>query len=529
MVEVALKDGLLEIRRPPGFLEKELTYDRSSYDLRTRKMKFERERLFAEMDIDGVHMYATMPGFAHRVLSALRKAGIQHEFKDLRTPFPEPDVAKAIQGARDYQIEIIYNMLMAGGGILEGPTGLGKTFVSAGLIKAFDPEEWKIRGTPLSLFACPAKDINRKNAEELQRFIPDREVGCVMSGTNRWSDDIVCITIDSLHLVNPDEVGLLIVDEMHTLASDTRAEELSKFKKAMRFGVSATPEGRSDGKDIVAEGLLGPVVVKKSYQDMVKAGALVPIEVFWLPLPPPSIGIDRYCRYKLREKKVLYAMEENDNLSREIADILRSVEEDVQVLCMTQHINQISNIHQRCGSDVRYMHADTSFKRVDKRTGESYELQYPTVGPVTAQQRKQAYEDFRSGEIMKIVASGAWSTGVDFPRLDVVINSYGAASSILTKQVAGRASRKSKDKDVASIVEFWPSWDREFPENPSSRPGPNLRAAMARKKSYKELGFTQRWIQNIMDLPFVSADLAKQTQTLQKTLALPERQPSLPF
>ena len=396
-------------------------------------------------------------------------------------------------------------MLASCGGILEGPTGIGKTFISAGIVKAFDPEEWKIRGTPLSLFACPSKDINRKNAEELQRFIPDREVGCVMSGTNKWSDDIVCITIDSLHLVDPNEVGLLIVDEMHTLASDTRAEELSKFKKAMRFGVSATPEGRSDGKDIVAEGLLGPVVVRRSYQDMVKAGALVPIEVLWLPLPTPSIGMDRYLRYKLREKKVLYALEENENLNGLVAGILDACSDDTQILCMTQHINQISNIHKLCKTGVSYMHADTSFKRTDKRTGETVELRYPTIGPVTTQQRKQAYQDFKDGTIKKMIASGAWSTGVDFPKLDVVVNAYGAASSILTKQVAGRASRKSVDKDTAYIVEFWPAWDHEFPDDPGSKPGPNLRAAMARKKSYKELGFTQRWIRNMTELPFVKA------------------------
>lgn len=411
MVEVSLKDGLLEIRRPPGFLETALTYEKASYDLHSRKMCFTKERLYSTLAKDGETVMATMPGFAHRVLEALRRSSAQFSFKDLRTPFPEPDVRRAIEGARDYQIDIIYNMLMSCGGILEGPTGLGKTFVSAGLIKAFDPEDWKIRGTPLSLFACPSKDINRKNAEELARFMPGRDVGCVMSGMNRWTDDVICITIDSLHLVDPKEVGLLVVDEMHTLASDNRAEEIQKFSKAMRFGVSATPEGRSDNKDIVAEGLLGPVVVRKTYQDMVRAGALVPIVVHWLPLPPPTIGLDRYFRYKLREKKVLYAMEENGALSQRISDILRSCAPGVQVLAMTQHINQISNIHRLCDPDVRYMHADTSFRRTDKRTGETIELSYPTIGPVTAQQRKQAYDDFKSGKIMKIIASGAWSTG----------------------------------------------------------------------------------------------------------------------
>lgn len=513
MVEITLKDGLLEIRRPPGFLAGELTYSKSSFNVRTRKMEFRKEQLFSESIDGGDTVYVTMPGFAHRVISAVRSAGFKFEFRDARTPFPEPDYARAIEGARDYQVEIIYNMLASGGGILEAATGAGKSFMSAAIIKAFDHEKWKIRGTPLSVFACPSKDINRKNADELARFIHGRDVGCVMSGTTKWSDDIVCITLDSLHLLDPDDVGLLIVDEMHTLAADTRAEALSRFMKAMRYGVSATPDGRSDGRDIVSEGLLGPVVVRRTYSDMVKAGALVPIEVIWLGLPEPSIGISRYLRYKMREKKVEYATEQNSNLSSEIADIFRCAKDGVQILCMAQHIEQISNIHQLCDPDVSYMHADTSFKRTDGSTGESYTVKYPTVGPVSSAQRKKLYDDFRSGGIKKMISSGAWSTGVDFPGLDVVINSYGASSDILTKQVSGRASRRSDGKDVAYIVDFWPAWDVIDMNNPKSKPGPNLRAAQARKRSYKDLGFKQTWVQNLTDLPFLDKDAVKTTNT----------------
>lgn len=512
MVEVTLKDGLLEIIRPPGFLEKELSYNKAEFNVRTRKMQFQKEQLFSELVVNGERVFTTMPGFAHRVIDGLRSAGFQFEFKDLRTPFPEPDYAKAIEGARDYQIEIIYNMLASKGGVLESATGSGKSFMSAAIIKAFDPEQWKLRGTPLSVFACPSKDINRKNAEELARFIQGRDVGCIMSGTSKWSDDIICITLDSLNLLDPNDVGLLIVDEMHTSAADSRAEALSKFMKAMRYGVSATPEGRSDGRDIVSEGLLGPVVVRRTYADMVRAGALVPIEVYWLPLPEPSIGLDRYMRYKLREKKVEYALEENTNLSQMISDILRSQKKDIQTLCMAQHIEQISNIHQLCDKDVKYMHADTSFRRTGKN-GESYQVTYPTVGPVSAAQRKQAYNDFRDRKIMKIIASGTWSTGVDFPGLDVVINSYGASSDILTKQVAGRASRRTDGKDVAYLVEFWPAWDVQDMNDPKSKPGPNLRAAQARKRSYKELGFVQQWVQQLTELPFLDKELVKTTAT----------------
>jgi superfamily II DNA or RNA helicase len=521
MVDLKLHDGYLEIVRPPGALEKELSYNKAGFNIRTRRMEYKKEQLYTESIVDGNRCFNTLPGFVHRVVECLRSIGVTYNFTDLRTPFPEPDFTKAIEGARDYQIEIIYNMLTAGGGILEAATGTGKTACAAGIIKAFDPEKLKLRGTPLSVFACPSKDINRKNADELTRFIPGRDVGCVMSGTSHWSDDIICITLDSLHLLNPEEVGLLIVDEMHTLASDTRADALSMFKKARRYGVSATPEGRSDNRDIVSEGLLGPVVVRRTYADMVKAGALVPIEVVWLPLPNPSIGLKRYCAYKMREKKVEYAIDENAHLSQLISDIYRSLKPGVQTLAISQHIEQISNIHQLCDPDVSYMHADTTFKRTDRRTNEQYTVEYPTIKPVSNAERKKLYEDFRDGRITKMIASGAWSTGVDFPKLDVVINTYGASSDILTKQVSGRASRKSDGKDCAYIVEFWPEWDVVDINNPHSKPGPNLRAAQARKRSYKELGFEQKWVQNLTEVPFLDKELVKKTVSWQTRPATP--------
>ena len=135
----------------------------------------------------------------------------------------------------------------------------------------------RLRGTPTIVVAVPDKDITQKNYDDLRELLPDRDVGIVMSGRRKFSEDIQVITLDSLHLLNADDVGVLIVDEMHTASSDTRSAELLRFSKAVRWGVSATPDGRFDGKDVVAEGIFGPCVAQFTYQDGVKAGCLVPL------------------------------------------------------------------------------------------------------------------------------------------------------------------------------------------------------------------------------------------------------------
>lgn len=361
------------------------------------------------------------------------------------------------------------------------------TVMTSAIIRAYDPEALKLRGTPTVVFAAPDKDINRKNYEELKRFLPDREVGLVMSGVKKFSDDVQVITLDSLHLLNPDEVGLLIVDEVHSAASTSRAEAISRFHKAARWGVSATPGGRFDGGDLLLEGLFGPVVCRRTYQDAVRLGALVPIEVYWLKAPPPP-SLATYKAYKNRDYKIKAALTNNKEYSKLVADLIRAIPDSRSVLCFTQWIAQMANIHAYC-PEVGYVHAQTS-----EGVG--------SIAPISPKQRKEIYSRMKDGEIRKILATHCWKQGVDFEGLDIVINASGGGSDISSKQIPGRASRKADGKDKAYMVDFIHEWD--WDESGTKRkPGPLLSSDYSRRKSYKELGFEQHFVDSINDLPFI--------------------------
>ena len=71
------------------------------------------------------------------------------------------------------------------------------------------------------------------------------------------------------------------------------SEILTKFKYARKWGVSATPSGRFDGRDKVIEGLFGPVVYQRTYAQGISDGALVPIKVYWVYAPEPTIGLEK--------------------------------------------------------------------------------------------------------------------------------------------------------------------------------------------------------------------------------------------
>lgn len=503
-VRLTLRDGLLEVGGDDRILSRikdKLKYFRKSIELvgYERKVVRKFEELFSEDDRFPNTLF-TMPGFAHRVLDILRKAGYPYEVTMARTPYPEPNFSLAFKGLRPYQVPLVGNMIASSGGILMGSTGMGKTCCAAAIIRAFDRNELKRRGTPTSVFACPDRDINRKNWEEFQRWLPDREIGRIMSGSAEIpSDDVICCTIDSLDHIDPDQVGILIVDEMHASASSARAELISAFRKAMKWGVSATPTGRFDGADLVSEGLYGPVVAEFTYQDGVRAGALVPITVCWMDAPPPVCGLDMYGKFKKREAKIRHGSLINEDFTRMVADILNCTPPETQTLCMLQFIEQMHHIAKFC-EHTGVVHAETSADKLRS---------FPSVPPIKPKERKQIYDDFRSKKLNSIISTHVWAAGVDFPELSVVINAGGGGSEIVAKQVPGRASRKADGKDHAWIVDFMHPWDREDPVTLSGKPGPLLCNDFSRRKAYNDLGFEQVKCQTIADLPFVDREKAE--------------------
>ena len=489
MTTLTLRDGLLDINPFPDGLKNELKYWKRvmQYNPKTHKRDVvgHYEYMWWENEDGSAHVLA---GHTHRVLEWLRSHNIEFEFVDKRTPMPEPRFVRAAEGLRPYQREVVLKMLAARGGLMQCPTGYGKSRMAAKIIDAWDPEELKIRGTPISVFACPSKDITKKNYEELLEALPHREVGLVMSGVKKFSDDVQVITLDSLHLLDPSQVGILIADEVHTAASDSRAEELLKFSKAVMYGVSATPSGRFDGKDLVTEGIFGPVVVSKNYKDGVDCGALVPIEVIWINSPEPTVGLTRYRNYKTRDGKIGAGMIGNWKANQMIANIFKTIPQDMQCLVITQFIEQMDNILRFCDDDVRYVHAQTSSDGLSK---------YQKVKAISTQDRRDIYTQVYNQDIMKIVSTNIYTTGVNFPNLNIVVNAAGGGSDIASAQIPGRASRKTDGKEVAYMIDFWHPWDVD-----GSRWGPLLANDKQRRKVYNELGFKQTWIDNLSMLSF---------------------------
>ncbi|MFC1453622.1 DEAD/DEAH box helicase [Verrucomicrobiota bacterium] len=443
-----------------------------------------------------INSLTSMPGFVKRVTNVLTEYGYEINYIDERTPFPVADHGFALTILRDYQLEAAYTAIASKGGVVSCPTGWGKGHLIGAIIKAFDPTQLKYRNTPLSIVVAPNMDTCRNNYNELKKiFGKEREVGLVMTGYKEFSDDIQVITFDSLHHINPDEIGILIVDEVHEAATDKRADLIISAKKALRWGMSATPLGRFDGGDVLSEGLFGPLIFHSSYSEGVNAGALVPITVYQLKCPEPSISLDKYKAYKRRTSKYQYGVEDNKNLNKQVVELYNKIPKELQALCIIPHLNHMNNMCE-IDNTLKTVHAETSELKLK-------ENRYHNLINISRKEREKIYDDFACGDIRKIISTYVYKQGVNFPGLTVMLCPGGGGSEIIAGQMPGRASRAGVEgKDKAYIVDWVHEWDT-YIINGMMKPGPLLRDDKARQKVYKKLKFEVIKIDSIDQLPFI--------------------------
>jgi len=506
MLKINLMDGYIDIVGDPlvpAALRSELGYWQRVSELvgYRREMKNVRRECFAirsQLEADGAHeVMTTMPGLAGRIKRLLTDKKIEFSVHDMRRSFPEPDIRAAMQGMRPSQVECVYTALKSGGGIVAAATGFGKSHVIASIIRAYDPGLLRARNTPTCVVTVKDKDLCLQNFKTLTDLFPGHDVGILMSGKTRRSDDIQVVTLDSLHKINMDEVGILIVDEVHEAATASRSDQLAKAVYARRWGVSATPGGRFDNADLVTEGLVGPVVYQYTYADGVRDGVLVPIEVLWLCVPEPGRFAD-YLRVKDRLAKYRRGVEQHPAQIGMVQEIMRRTPDELQTLCIMQHVEQMNTLANGLHG-VTYVHAVTSSANLVAKGNTN-------LPSVSTKERKKTYDDVKSGKIRKVMSTYVYKQGVDFPEMSVMVQAGGGGSAIASAQIPGRGSRPSEGKTVAYLVDFWHPWDTYVNDKGSKVDGPILRDDKARRRVYRKLGFTQSPVSGIDALPFVRKD-----------------------
>lgn len=412
-------------------------------------------------------------GYLHRITRVLKHHGLQVQLRDFTKP-PAPETFQPhwdrLAGVewKWMQQRCIQRLVTEPYMQLKCPPGYGKSFLLYCLAKVLPKAKIVV--------STQSVDVLEQLHAELASRLPD--VGLVTGASKRFGRRINCVSGKSLHrVVEPPD--LLIVDEVHECGTDDYMEKFASaaFRFARHIGLSANAGQRPDGAWFELEGFFGPVLIDLSYQDCVKHGAVVPIEVHWRDVvmdKDPASGLTNRVE-KLRSG--IWCNRFRNNL---IARDARSFG-DRQVLISVDVIEHALQLKREL-PHYTLCYSEDGLSESERQRAIKNKL-LPEDEPVmTRERRRQLKSSFEHGTLKHVIATTVWKRGVDFKSLEVLIRADAGASLISDTQIPGRTSRLSQatSKTSSIVVDYLDQFGSFFRER-----------ANVRRRNYKEHGWTQ--------------------------------------
>lgn len=409
----------------------------------------------------------TYQGMWKTVKAFLEKKGYRVVLSDQRTaPLPAPRLDR-MAGFRFSQCELLTKFLLHDcSGLVGAPTRYGKTTLLINTLKAYPGL--------VTVVTVPGADLVKQLYEQIKAACPRREVVLLGAGSRKRnpSEDITVCSMDSLHLCDKGRTELLLIDEPHAAVTNGRLHEINQFSKARRLGFGATLNGRFDGRDILIEGLIGPVLEERTYLEAVAEGAICPLSVIFL-----KVLIDRQQQCFKRDVAYNKFMFMNDTINSYVSRICKEIIPDKwQTLIFIKHENQADNLIQFVGEEGTIAMAKK----------------------LTSKQRAQMMEDMQSDSIKRCLATNIYAQGVTFPDIRAMINCEGGGNNTSAIQKPGRLAEIRPDKKRGIVVDFMFDTDPTIkPEDlfnymqeiPGSEWGHIIRDSRARMKAYTDKGY----------------------------------------
>jgi len=445
-----------------NLLQEELTYKRrvqQSGD--ASDVIYKTVRLF-QVERDGLLVNS---GLTERVLKKLRDAGHNVTLIDRRPQIlPEPKYEN-LDPLREGQAELLATIISSDHGVICAPCGAGKSWLIRQICKLWP--EAKI------LICSPFSPIIRQTVRELQFLLGPNEVGQVGDGACTPNRRVVCTVSNSLMKCDLDHTQIFIFDEVHRAGSPALAAVISRIMNARMYGFSASPKGRSDNTDMEVESAFGPIIAEVEYQEVQKAGGVVPIETRIYSCA--GMRDDSFTTTTSMERHLLWRNKERNQLiARMVKDARLLYGDDAQILISVAKVEHAVNLgHLLPDFELVYRNMDKGDRFRWERDG----LLPPGVHPLSPKRRAELEIGFQNGAIKRAIAT-CWGTGMDFPQLNVIIRADAAGGKIANTQIPGRVTRSADGKTVGIVMDLDDCFNQKLARRAQSR------FALYRKKGW---------------------------------------------
>ncbi len=430
-----------KVKELTSYVIKTFNPDTRHYEERTVSLWYENS--------DGT--ITTWRGFLYR----LRKAGLVRVQDNFYENFDVEPVLLENYEARDYQINAVKEWLKAvnlqGTGLIQSPTGTGKSIMAVMAIKSFlkkypydrvmyitlnttllrqFQDFLRREGLDSKIVAEGRRDFNAQilNVSVMTLYNALKKVGEKVEKIEKdeIDEDVVLdaeelTTHESMALVQLLRASrLIIVDEAHHVPASSIRAILKSAPDSIRLGLTATP-WRDRGDDMVIYSLLGDPVVRYRLMDFVQKGVLTP------PLVRLTV-LGEYKTFNDYQEERKYQFENDSNYNK----IMKIIEEaEKPMLVLVREKVQLEKLKARLGERAKYL-----------------------SGADDLDTRYNIIEQFNKGLVKILIATPIFDEGIDIPNIRSLVLLTQGKSKVKYLQRIGRSLRRSKDKQRVTIYDI---------------------------------------------------------------------------
>jgi superfamily II DNA or RNA helicase len=363
-------------------------------------------------------------GYLGEALKIMDHHGLQVEIDD-RTVCPEwSDPPQPGKELFEYQWGALCELLGASTGVMEAPTGSGKTNILLTLIPQIS--------TP-TLVVVHTKELLKQTVMRCNSWL-GYDPG-VIGGGKAKPKDITIAMVQSLDRKDLkaegllDRFGCIILDEAHHSPADTWARIIRKFPARYKYGFTATA-WRKDKMENLIWRVIGPITSSVSKTEVTAAGRLMLPEVFpvyteyWFDIADTSDWV-----------KMISDMVENEQRNWTIQETVMlelNRRPDSKALILSDRIEHTEKLAKLLAGYNPVL-LNGSLKTVERR---------------------ENMEKVRAGTRLTIATTHLMGEGVDVPGWDLLFLVTPVVGGPRTVQIMGRVARPAPGKDKALLFDF---------------------------------------------------------------------------
>lgn len=313
-------------------------------------------------------------------------------------------------------------------GLIISATGTGKTYLAALDVKNYNPKRF--------LFVAHREQILKKSLDSFHKVLGgDKKTNYgILSGNTKNTDaKYLFATVqtlskaENLNQFKRDEFDYILIDEAHHVGSKIYGKLLDYFTPDFLLGMTATPE-RSDDKNIY-ELFDYNVPYEIRLQEALEEKMLVPfhyIGVSDYTYNGEVIDDNTNLKYLVSEERVKYVVEQSKYYGYD-GDVLHGL----VFVSRKEEADEIAKLLTKNGYPSQMLSGEDS-----------------------QEQREQAIEKLKNGELTYLVTVDIFNEGIDIPFINQVIMMRKTESVIVFVQQLGRGLRKAQGKEYLTVIDF---------------------------------------------------------------------------